>query len=170
VSTSTSPLVIHPHLSHALVSHSVWPAVQVYLVNLNSIEYRTSSIEPRTSYLEPRTSNLESSSDKPTQKQAPTLVNYTSKPHATAKANHPNANANATMATPSPTASHSPSSAPPEPDQDAAALPMTLSASVLLDHLPKDATAALETAGELGIAKGKCSAAPPKKCVRRKSL
>lgn len=30
-----------------------------------------------------------------------------------------------------------------------------MAASVVLDHLPKDATQALETAGELGIAKGK---------------
>lgn len=60
------------------------------------------------------------------------------------------------MASPSPPASPSQSSAPPEPEQDADAdLPMTMAASVLLDNLPKDATRALETAGELGIAKGK---------------
>ncbi|KAM0707894.1 hypothetical protein Q7P35_004543 [Cladosporium inversicolor] len=48
----------------------------------------------------------------------------------------------------------SPSSAPPEPEPDAdATLPMTMAASVVLDHLPKDATRALETAGELELAK-----------------
>ncbi|KAM0723728.1 hypothetical protein Q7P37_000718 [Cladosporium fusiforme] len=61
------------------------------------------------------------------------------------------------MASPSPSASPSspsPSSAPPEPSTlDPASLPMTLAASVLLDHLPQDATRALETAGELGVAK-----------------
>jgi ubiquitin-like protein ATG12 len=31
---------------------------------------------------------------------------------------------------------------------------MTMAASVVLDHLPKDATRALETAGEVEIAKG----------------
>lgn len=31
---------------------------------------------------------------------------------------------------------------------------MTMAASVVLENLPKDATRALETAGELGIAKG----------------
>ena len=35
---------------------------------------------------------------------------------------------------------------------------MTMAASVVLDHLPKDATRALETAGELELAKGmRCS-------------
>lgn len=49
----------------------------------------------------------------------------------------------------------SPSSAPPESEPDAdATLPMTMAASVVLDHLPKDATRALETAGELELAKG----------------
>lgn len=56
----------------------------------------------------------------------------------------------------SPSPSPSPSSAPPEAEQDHdAALPMTMAASVVLENLPKDATRALETAGELGIAKGK---------------
>jgi ubiquitin-like protein ATG12 len=32
---------------------------------------------------------------------------------------------------------------------------MTMAASVVLDHLPKDATRALETAGEVEVAKGK---------------
>jgi hypothetical protein len=31
-----------------------------------------------------------------------------------------------------------------------------MAASVVLDHLPKDATRALETAGELELAKGMC--------------
>jgi len=49
----------------------------------------------------------------------------------------------------------SPSSVAPEPEADAdATLPMTMAASVILDHLPKDATRALETAGELELAKG----------------
>lgn len=64
------------------------------------------------------------------------------------------------MASPEPNSpSHSPpspSSAPPEPDvNDAdATLPMTMAASVVLDNLPKDATRALETAGEIELAKG----------------
>lgn len=36
-----------------------------------------------------------------------------------------------------------------EEDDNAADLPMTMAASVILEHLPKDAHAALETAGEL---------------------
>ena len=40
-------------------------------------------------------------------------------------------------------------------DEDAAAdLPMTMAASVILEYLPKDAHAALETAGELREANG----------------
>ena len=39
-------------------------------------------------------------------------------------------------------------------DDNAADLPMTMAASVVLDQLPKDAHAALETAGELKDAKG----------------
>lgn len=43
----------------------------------------------------------------------------------------------------------------PEDDDDAAAdLPMTMAASVILENLPKDAHAALETAGELKDANG----------------
>jgi ubiquitin-like protein ATG12 len=61
------------------------------------------------------------------------------------------------MTSRSPSPPSLPSSAPPEPDQEpdvAAELPMTMAASVVLDHLPKDATRALETAGEVEIAKG----------------
>lgn len=44
---------------------------------------------------------------------------------------------------------------PPEDEDDAAAdLPMTMAASVVLENLPKDAHAALETAGELKDANG----------------
>ena len=39
-------------------------------------------------------------------------------------------------------------------DDDGADLPLTMAASVVLDHLPKDAHKALETAGELEVAKG----------------
>lgn len=39
-------------------------------------------------------------------------------------------------------------------DEDNADLPMTMAASVILEHLPKDAHAALETAGELRDANG----------------
>ena len=45
-----------------------------------------------------------------------------------------------------------------DPDQDdttADDLPMTMAASVVLDQLPQDAQQALETAGELELAKGK---------------
>lgn len=43
----------------------------------------------------------------------------------------------------------------PEDEDDAAAdLPMTMAASVILENLPKDAHAALETAGELKDANG----------------
>lgn len=54
---------------------------------------------------------------------------------------------------PSPPTSPSPD-APPEDDDTAADLPLTMAASVVLDHLPKDAHKALETAGELEQAKG----------------
>ena len=44
---------------------------------------------------------------------------------------------------------------PPEDEDDTAAdLPMTMAASVVLENLPKDAHAALETAGELKDANG----------------
>ena len=53
------------------------------------------------------------------------------------------------------------SASTPEPpdaplgDEDTAAdLPMTMAASVILEHLPRDAQAALETAGELKDANG----------------
>lgn len=41
-----------------------------------------------------------------------------------------------------------------EDEEAAADLPMTMAASVILDHLPKDAQSALETAGELRNANG----------------
>jgi ubiquitin-like protein ATG12 len=41
-----------------------------------------------------------------------------------------------------------------EEDDDGADLPLTMAASVVLEHLPKDAHKALETAGELEQAKG----------------
>jgi ubiquitin-like protein ATG12 len=57
----------------------------------------------------------------------------------------------------SPTISDSPD-APVEENDGAADLPLTMAASVVLEHLPKDAHQALETAGELEQAKGKiCS-------------
>jgi ubiquitin-like protein ATG12 len=56
------------------------------------------------------------------------------------------------MSTP-PLTSDSPD-APAEEDNPAADLPLTMAASVILDHLPKDAHQALETAGELEQAKG----------------
>ncbi|KAK5136743.1 Ubiquitin-like protein [Meristemomyces frigidus] len=47
-----------------------------------------------------------------------------------------------------------PPDAPTEVDDDNAAdLPLTMAASVVLDHLPRDAHKALETAGELEVAK-----------------
>ncbi|KAK3700924.1 Ubiquitin-like protein [Vermiconidia calcicola] len=56
------------------------------------------------------------------------------------------------------TSSSTPPDAPAGEDENAD-LPMTMAASVILDHLPKDAHAALETAGELrdtnGDLKGK---------------
>lgn len=56
----------------------------------------------------------------------------------------------------SPTSSQSPQDAPMEEEEDNAAdLPLTMAASVVLDHLPKDAHKALETAGELPMAKGR---------------
>ena len=39
-------------------------------------------------------------------------------------------------------------------DDNGADLPLTMAASVVLDHLPRDAHKALETAGELEVAKG----------------
>lgn len=53
----------------------------------------------------------------------------------------------------SPPISDSPD-APAEEDPGAADLPLTMAASVVLEHLPKDAHQALETAGELEQAKG----------------
>lgn len=53
--------------------------------------------------------------------------------------------------------SASPMSASPdvaEEDDGGADLPLTMAASVVLEHLPKDAHKALETAGELEQAKG----------------
>lgn len=41
-----------------------------------------------------------------------------------------------------------------EEDDGGADLPLTMAASVVLEHLPKDAHKALETAGELEQAKG----------------
>ena len=41
-----------------------------------------------------------------------------------------------------------------EDEENVADLPMTMAASVILEHLPKDAHAALETAGELRDANG----------------
>lgn len=41
-----------------------------------------------------------------------------------------------------------------EHEDNAADLPMTMAASVILEHLPKDAHAALESAGELRDANG----------------
>lgn len=56
----------------------------------------------------------------------------------------------------SPPQAPSPEAAAVEEDDDAAAdLPMTMAASVVLEHLPKDAHKALETAGELEQEKGK---------------
>lgn len=43
---------------------------------------------------------------------------------------------------------------PLEEEDNAADLPLTMAASVILDHLPRDAHRALETAGELEQAKG----------------
>ena len=47
------------------------------------------------------------------------------------------------------TSTPSPPDAQAEDDDNAADLPMTMAASVILENLPKDAHAALETAGEL---------------------
>lgn len=49
-----------------------------------------------------------------------------------------------------------PPDAPIEEEEDAHAgeLPLTMAASVVLDHLPRDAHQALEGAGELALAKG----------------
>ncbi|KAI6839589.1 hypothetical protein KC340_g12255 [Hortaea werneckii] len=49
--------------------------------------------------------------------------------------------------------SASPPDAPVEPEDNAADMPLTMAASVVLEQLPKDATKALETAGELEQAK-----------------
>ncbi|KAK3051852.1 Ubiquitin-like protein [Extremus antarcticus] len=46
-----------------------------------------------------------------------------------------------------------PPDVPPE-DEETADLPLTMAASVILDHLPRDAHAALETAGEVRGADG----------------
>lgn len=53
--------------------------------------------------------------------------------------------------------SASPPDAPVEPEDNATDMPLTMAASVVLEQLPKDATKALETAGELEQAKGKTS-------------
>jgi ubiquitin-like protein ATG12 len=51
--------------------------------------------------------------------------------------------------------SSTPNSPEPASDDEAnAELPMTMAASVVLENLPRDAHKALETAGELDIAKG----------------
>lgn len=50
--------------------------------------------------------------------------------------------------------SASPDAAEEEDEETGADLPLTMAASVVLDHLPKDAHKALETAGELEQAKG----------------
>lgn len=42
-------------------------------------------------------------------------------------------------------------------EDNTADLPLTMAASVVLDHLPRDAHRALETAGELELAKGALS-------------
>lgn len=52
------------------------------------------------------------------------------------------------------TSTPTPPEAQAEDDDNVADLPMTMSASVVLDQLPKDAHAALETAGELKDANG----------------
>jgi len=60
-------------------------------------------------------------------------------------------------------ASSSGASSPPDTgldvdvDDNAADMPLTMAASVVLDHLPKDAHRALETAGELEQDKGEYS-------------
>ena len=57
------------------------------------------------------------------------------------------------------TSTPSPPDANPANDDETADLPLTMAASVILEHLPKDAHAALETAGEVlgadGLVKGK---------------
>ncbi|WPG98608.1 ubiquitin-like autophagy protein Apg12 [Acrodontium crateriforme] len=60
------------------------------------------------------------------------------------------------MASPTPepkTETTSPDVSPGNEENAAADLPLTMAASVVLEHLPKDAHKALETAGELDIAK-----------------
>lgn len=54
--------------------------------------------------------------------------------------------------------SASPSDAPVEAEDNTSDMPLTMAASVALEQLPKDATKALETAGELEQAKGKTNA------------
>ena len=49
----------------------------------------------------------------------------------------------------------SPQDATVEEDANATEMPMMMAASVVLEHLPKDAHKALETAGELEQVKGK---------------
>lgn len=44
------------------------------------------------------------------------------------------------------------------PESEGADLQMTMAASVVLEHLPKDAARALDTAGDLEQAKGKLTA------------
>ena len=58
------------------------------------------------------------------------------------------------------TSTPTPPDAPLEEDDNVADLPLTMSASVVLDHLPKDAHKALETAGELEQAKGRLLCLP----------
>lgn len=52
------------------------------------------------------------------------------------------------------TSTPTPPDAMVEEEDNGADLPMTMAASVILEHLPKDAHAALETAGELKDANG----------------
>ncbi|KAF2485452.1 ubiquitin-like autophagy protein Apg12-domain-containing protein [Neohortaea acidophila] len=52
------------------------------------------------------------------------------------------------------TSTPTPPDAMAEEEDNGADLPMTMAASVILEHLPKDAHAALETAGELKDANG----------------
>ncbi|KAK8195879.1 Ubiquitin-like protein [Zalaria obscura] len=57
------------------------------------------------------------------------------------------------MASPSPSISTPPDAPIPDEEPHAADMPLTMAASVVLDHLPKDAHQALENAGELPQAK-----------------
>lgn len=54
--------------------------------------------------------------------------------------------------------SASPPDVPAETEENTSDMPLTMAASVVLEQLPKDATKALETAGELEQAKGKTNA------------